>query len=102
MGDHGGRTGKVRNSAIGEYEDNNPFMFMILPEKLRWNRDLYNQLKENSKQIISHYDFYATLYEMATVGEFLRISLWLQFLSLFMIHRIYNAKNTNKFPKIFS
>ncbi|KAI6189374.1 hypothetical protein M3Y97_00001100 [Aphelenchoides bicaudatus] len=68
MGDHGGRTGKVRNSAIGEYEDNNPMMFVVLPEKLRTNRDLYNQLKENAKQIVSHYDLYATTMEIATTS----------------------------------
>lgn len=72
MGDHGGRTGKVRNSAIGEYEDNNPFLFLILPEKLRWNREIYNQLKENSKQIIGHYDLYATMFEIATVSWIFR------------------------------
>ena len=44
MGDHGSRHGKVRNSAIGAFEDNNPAMFVILPEKLRSNRDLYDPI----------------------------------------------------------
>jgi hypothetical protein len=68
MGDHGGRTGNVRNSAIGEFEDNNPFLFVILPEKLRSNKDLFDQLHDNSKTIIVHYDLYATMLEIATVN----------------------------------
>ncbi|KAI6190394.1 hypothetical protein M3Y97_00112900 [Aphelenchoides bicaudatus] len=65
MGDHGGRTGKVRQTLVGELEDNNPFFVVMLPEQLRGNTDITTQLYRNSKEIITHYDIYATLLEIA-------------------------------------
>jgi hypothetical protein len=69
MGDHGGRTGKVRQTLIGELEDNNPFLIVMLPERLRANTDIVSQLYKNSKEIITHYDLYATFLEIATVSD---------------------------------
>jgi len=72
MGDHGGRTGRVRQTLVGELEDNNPFFIMMLPEKLRGNTDITTQLYKNSKEIITHYDLYATFLEIANVRHFLK------------------------------
>jgi hypothetical protein len=68
MGDHGGRVGDIRNTEVGEFEENNPFLFVILPEILRSNKDLIDQLQINSKTILSHYDLYATFLEIAAVS----------------------------------
>lgn len=40
----------------------------MLPEKLRANSDITTQLYKNSKQIITHYDLYATFLEIANVS----------------------------------
>jgi hypothetical protein len=68
MADHGGRTGSVRQTIVGETEDNNPFFTIILPEKLRSNADMISQLYKNSREIITHYDLYATFLEIANVS----------------------------------
>lgn len=68
MGDHGDNLGFIRNSEIGTFEANNPFLFLILPETLRANKNLIEQLQNNSKTIITHYDIYATLLEISTVS----------------------------------
>uniref|UniRef100_A0AC34FKE5 Sulfatase N-terminal domain-containing protein n=1 Tax=Panagrolaimus sp. ES5 TaxID=591445 RepID=A0AC34FKE5_9BILA len=65
MGDHGLRYGKVREKLIGEIEDNNPFLYISAPKLLRNNPKLMLQLKDNSKELITHYDIYATLNEIA-------------------------------------
>lgn len=68
MGDHGGRTGRVRQTLVGELEDNNPFFTISLPKHLRDNTDITTQLYKNSKELITHYDLYATFLEIATVN----------------------------------
>lgn len=69
QGDHGIRSGPVRDiPIIGEIEDNNPFMYMVLPEKLRENPSLMNQVKENSKHLISAFDLYASAVQVAKVS----------------------------------
>jgi hypothetical protein len=65
MGDHGNRFGKVRQTNVGEIEDNNPFLFMSVPKNLRRNDTLIDNLRENSKELITHYDIYATMVEIA-------------------------------------
>ncbi|TKR65299.1 hypothetical protein L596_025719 [Steinernema carpocapsae] len=64
MGDHGLRFGGIRNTEIGEMEDNNPFLMVSVPAKYR-DSGLLNVIKENAKKLITHYDTYATLMEIA-------------------------------------
>uniref|UniRef100_A0A914PFE3 Sulfatase N-terminal domain-containing protein n=1 Tax=Panagrolaimus davidi TaxID=227884 RepID=A0A914PFE3_9BILA len=64
MGDHGIRFGGLRNTNIGEIEDNNPFLFLSVPANLRTNTKLTNTLKANSKMLITHYDIYATFLDI--------------------------------------
>ncbi|KAI6237923.1 hypothetical protein M3Y95_00315900 [Aphelenchoides besseyi] len=66
--DHGGRTGSVRQTMIGEIEDNNPFLALILPEHLRGKSEIMAQLYRNSQQLTTHFDLYATLVEIANNG----------------------------------
>ncbi|KAI6229829.1 hypothetical protein M3Y99_01130700 [Aphelenchoides fujianensis] len=69
MGDHGPSYGKLRNTPTGRLEANNPLFALVLPAHLRSNVDLQRQLKENGRRLISHYDVYATLLEIARVSE---------------------------------
>uniref|UniRef100_A0A914P6C6 Sulfatase N-terminal domain-containing protein n=1 Tax=Panagrolaimus davidi TaxID=227884 RepID=A0A914P6C6_9BILA len=62
MGDHGLRFGKMRETRTGEIEDNNPFLFLSVPKPLR--AALIPQLRKNSKELITHFDIYATLNEI--------------------------------------
>lgn len=52
---------------IGEIEDNNPFLFVIVPEKLRDNPTLMHQLRSNSRHLISQFDLYASAVQISRV-----------------------------------
>ncbi|KAL3997450.1 hypothetical protein ACH3XW_10970 [Acanthocheilonema viteae] len=65
MGDHGLRFGSIRETVVGEAEDNNPLLTIALPKYLRSNKQLILNLKQNSRRHTSHFDFYATLYDIA-------------------------------------
>ena len=54
MSDHGLRFGEFHNTHIGEIEDNNPGLFVVVPEKLRNNHQLMNTMRDNAKQLVSH------------------------------------------------
>ncbi|KAK0410848.1 hypothetical protein QR680_005359 [Steinernema hermaphroditum] len=66
MGDHGLRFGKYRASKFGSAEDNNPALVVAVPERLR-KGPLAQILRENAKQMITHYDLFATLSDIASV-----------------------------------
>uniref|UniRef100_A0A914QNP5 Sulfatase N-terminal domain-containing protein n=1 Tax=Panagrolaimus davidi TaxID=227884 RepID=A0A914QNP5_9BILA len=65
IGDHGLRFGKSRQTKLGEIEDNNPALFLSVPKSLRNNPTFMQQLRINSKELITHFDIYATLTEIA-------------------------------------
>ncbi|CAD5223159.1 unnamed protein product [Bursaphelenchus okinawaensis] len=65
MSDHGNRNDWIRRTTVGALEDRNPFFMISIPKKLRGNNNLMRQLQENSKQLITHYDLYATFFELA-------------------------------------
>jgi hypothetical protein len=86
MGDHGNRFGKVRQTNVGEIEDNNPCIFMSAPKNLRRNDTLIDNLRENSKELITHYDIYATMVEIANVCFIVYIFWLLYFCFSLQIH----------------
>jgi hypothetical protein len=50
---------------LGELEDNNPFLYIIVPENLRNNTSLMNRLRNNSQNLISPFDLYASALDIA-------------------------------------
>uniref|UniRef100_A0A0R3RXM6 DUF229 domain containing protein n=1 Tax=Elaeophora elaphi TaxID=1147741 RepID=A0A0R3RXM6_9BILA len=65
LGDHGLRFGGIRRTDTGYIEDNNPLLMIAVPQYLRSNEHLILNLKRNSRRHTSHYDIYATLYDIA-------------------------------------
>jgi hypothetical protein len=65
MGDHGIRFTDIRRTEIGKIEDNNPMFTISVPSRLRTNSQLIENLRNNAQQLISHYDVYATLLDIA-------------------------------------
>uniref|UniRef100_A0A0K0F047 Sulfatase domain-containing protein n=1 Tax=Strongyloides venezuelensis TaxID=75913 RepID=A0A0K0F047_STRVS len=66
MGDHGDKMDFFSLTDIGRYERKNPYFIITIPEDLRSNDQLINNLRENSKKHISHFDIYATLLDILT------------------------------------
>uniref|UniRef100_A0A914PH20 Uncharacterized protein n=1 Tax=Panagrolaimus davidi TaxID=227884 RepID=A0A914PH20_9BILA len=64
MGDHGNRFSFMRYTDVGQTEDRNPFFFLSVPAHLRKNHSFMDTIKENSLQLITHYDVYATFNEI--------------------------------------
>lgn len=69
MGDHGLRMTKFRQTEIGAIEDNNPGLFVVLPEKMRKNEEVRRIMDENAKKMITHFDLYATFVNIARVSQ---------------------------------
>uniref|UniRef100_A0A914DXJ3 Uncharacterized protein n=1 Tax=Acrobeloides nanus TaxID=290746 RepID=A0A914DXJ3_9BILA len=65
MSDHGHRFGSIRATKVGEVEDNNPFLYLVVPENKQNDKKFMEALQENSKSLVSHYDTYATFVEIA-------------------------------------
>ncbi|KAI6233966.1 hypothetical protein M3Y99_00849900 [Aphelenchoides fujianensis] len=58
--DHGPAYGPLRRSKAGRVEANNPFLFVTLPRHLRDHSDLIGQIYENSQQLTTQFDVYAS------------------------------------------
>lgn len=69
MSDHGHRFGSIRATKVGEVEDNNPFLYLVVPENKQNDKKFMEALQENSKSLVSHYDTYATFVEIANVSS---------------------------------
>uniref|UniRef100_A0A915PQ34 Uncharacterized protein n=1 Tax=Setaria digitata TaxID=48799 RepID=A0A915PQ34_9BILA len=76
MGDHGARIDPIRSTRIGYLEDNNPMLVIAVPKYLRVNRQLMENLRMNSRKHTSHYDFYATLYDIAHTARQKHFQKW--------------------------
>uniref|UniRef100_A0A914WQD1 Uncharacterized protein n=1 Tax=Plectus sambesii TaxID=2011161 RepID=A0A914WQD1_9BILA len=68
MGDHGMRFSRIRRTKVGKFEDNNPFLTISVPKNLRDNAQLMKNLNSNSQVLVTHYDLYLTLMDIATVS----------------------------------
>ncbi|EYB89519.1 hypothetical protein Y032_0231g3020 [Ancylostoma ceylanicum] len=60
FGDHGARFGNEARTDFGYSEQNNPFLYVVTPKRLR-NTKIMEQLQQNSKELITHHDLHATL-----------------------------------------
>lgn len=66
MSDHGFRFGSILKSYYGRFEQNLPFMYIVLP---KWFKKLYPKatfnIRQNAKKLTSHFDLYETLLAIA-------------------------------------
>jgi hypothetical protein len=53
---------------IDRLENNNPMLLMVLPEKLRSNPSLVENLNLNMERLVTHYDTHQVLLEIANVS----------------------------------
>uniref|UniRef100_A0A914QW03 Uncharacterized protein n=1 Tax=Panagrolaimus davidi TaxID=227884 RepID=A0A914QW03_9BILA len=60
LSNHGMRGGKIRETKVGEHEDNNPALFLSVPKPLRHNATFMDQIRKNAEELITHFDIYAT------------------------------------------
>ena len=67
MADHGPMFGYHRFEDVMAYEDNNPLLFISLPRGLRDNETFTSALRANSRSLVSQYDIYATLIQIADI-----------------------------------
>ncbi|CEF60646.1 Protein of unknown function DUF229 family and Alkaline phosphatase-like, alpha/beta/alpha domain and Alkaline-phosphatase-like, core domain-containing protein [Strongyloides ratti] len=66
MGDHGFRLSTYQTTDIGGHEHKNPYFIITVPNELKSNKELMDNLRENSNKHISHFDVYATLIDLLT------------------------------------
>jgi hypothetical protein len=70
LSDHGMRWGKIRETAIGWYEERLPFIHVWVPEWFKQKHpDIYNNLKTNSKRLTSPFDLHLTLREILRLSR---------------------------------
>uniref|UniRef100_A0AC34FVM9 Sulfatase N-terminal domain-containing protein n=1 Tax=Panagrolaimus sp. ES5 TaxID=591445 RepID=A0AC34FVM9_9BILA len=67
MGDHGPNVGEHRFShETIALEERNPMFYLSLPKDLRKDENvIVKNLKQNKNKLISHYDLYATIIDIA-------------------------------------
>ncbi|KAI6186039.1 hypothetical protein M3Y98_00089700 [Aphelenchoides besseyi] len=65
MGDHGSRLYNSSSVPIDRREDRNPLLAISAPKTLRSNSMFMEQLTRNKNQLVTHYDVYATLMDIA-------------------------------------
>ncbi|KAK0412907.1 hypothetical protein QR680_006473 [Steinernema hermaphroditum] len=68
MGDHGMRFGGIRNTEVGELEDNNPFLMVSVPVRFRESK-LMTVLRQNAQKLMTHYDTYASFHHLHELAK---------------------------------
>ncbi|KAK6012528.1 hypothetical protein OSTOST_22323, partial [Ostertagia ostertagi] len=66
FGDHGPRFGSEASTKFGTREQNNPFLYVVLPKHLR-RTQLHQQMLENSQELVTHHDLHSTLEDILYV-----------------------------------
>ncbi|CAJ0590141.1 unnamed protein product [Cylicocyclus nassatus] len=63
LSDHGPRFGGETKASVNRNEQKNPFLYIVLPERLRGS-PMHEQLKTNSKELLTHHDIHSTLQDI--------------------------------------
>ncbi|VDO27670.1 unnamed protein product [Haemonchus placei] len=63
MGDHGPRRDGIGNIRLGQYENLNPFLMVIIPAAYR-STPMHLQLKQKVLQLMTNFDIHATLMDI--------------------------------------
>ncbi|KAK6048314.1 hypothetical protein COOONC_14181, partial [Cooperia oncophora] len=67
FGDHGPRFGSEAGTKFGVREQNNPFLYVVLPKHLR-HKKVYQQMLRNSQELVTHHDLHSTLEDILYVS----------------------------------
>ncbi|KAE9414286.1 hypothetical protein Angca_000161, partial [Angiostrongylus cantonensis] len=68
VGDHGPRREGIGETRLGQYENLNPFLIVLIPSKYR-NTSIHHQLYKKSNELITHFDLHATLMDILKVRK---------------------------------
>ncbi|ETN74307.1 hypothetical protein NECAME_13051 [Necator americanus] len=63
MGDHGPRREGIGELRLGQYENLNPFLMVIIPAIYR-NTAIHDQLKKKAHELMTNFDIHATLMDI--------------------------------------
>lgn len=66
MADHGPRGEGILEVPLGRYEGNNPMLTVSVPKRYR-NTPIHEQLKNKSRQLMTHFDLHATFMDILKV-----------------------------------
>lgn len=69
MADHGARVSSFSDTDNGVLERTNPFITLRLPKALR-ETEYFNNAKHNTRNIVSHFDFYKTLQHFYYINKY--------------------------------
>ncbi|VDM60339.1 unnamed protein product [Angiostrongylus costaricensis] len=63
MGDHGPRFEGIREVPLGQYENLNPFLMVMIPSMYR-NTSIHHQLYQKTNQLMTNFDLHATIMDI--------------------------------------
>ncbi|KAE9415123.1 hypothetical protein Angca_001954, partial [Angiostrongylus cantonensis] len=63
MGDHGPRGGFFAETQLGQYENLNPFLMVLIPSIYR-NTSIHHQLYGKANKLMTNFDLHATLMDI--------------------------------------
>uniref|UniRef100_A0A0K0DI06 Sulfatase domain-containing protein n=1 Tax=Angiostrongylus cantonensis TaxID=6313 RepID=A0A0K0DI06_ANGCA len=66
MGDHGPRFEGIREVSLGQYENLNPFLMVMIPSMYR-NTSIHHQLYQKTNQLMTNFDLHATIMDILKV-----------------------------------
>ncbi|GMT08976.1 hypothetical protein PFISCL1PPCAC_273, partial [Pristionchus fissidentatus] len=65
MGDHGPRYGELMRTSAAKWETSNPMLMVSIPRRLRNSTQIVDNLRRNSRVLLTQFDVHATLLDIA-------------------------------------
>ncbi|KAJ1351291.1 hypothetical protein KIN20_007277 [Parelaphostrongylus tenuis] len=74
MGDHGPRFDGIREVPLGQYENLNPFLMVMIPSIYR-NTSIHQQLHMKANQLMTNFDLHATIMDILKTSSVRQIQV---------------------------